>query len=286
MGVMRAWLKRRRWTITVMLGAYVMLWVFGGCADKLILLPNTEPAEARGAERRVVAFDGGELEVWVTRSPGARSREPEAFVLAFTGNAGRVEWTAVSDAWEWGEHPVEVWSVNHPGFGGSTGPAKLSRLGPAAVTAYDALAARAKGRPIIVIGMSLGTTMALHVGEKRQVAGMVLRTPPPLQNLIRGKFGWWNLWLVATPVCFGVPAELNSLRSAPKVRAPAVFLLMDTDEVVPLEYQQKVVEAYAGEKRVVTVRGGNHNSAVSGDAESEMRDQREWLWGKVMTKPQ
>jgi pimeloyl-ACP methyl ester carboxylesterase len=281
---MRAWLRRRRLVLVTLLAGYLMLWLFGGCADKLILLPNTEPAEARGAERRVVPFQGGELEVWVSRSPGARTAEPEAFVLAFTGNAGRVEWTAMSDAWEWGEHPVEVWSVNHPGIGGSTGPAKLSRLAPAALAAYDALAARAGGRPVLVSGVSLGTTMALHAAENRPVAGMVLRTPPPLQNLIMSKFGWWNLWLLATPVCAGIPSELNILRSAPKVHAPAVFLLMDTDEVVPLEYQRKVLDAYAGEKRVVTVRGGNHNSAVDGLAEQELREQGEWLWAQAVAR--
>src|SRR5439155_12173538 len=125
--------------------------------------------------------------------------------------AGRAEWHPVEESLDWGDKPVEVWAVNHPGFGGSTGPPRLSRFGPAALAAYDALAAEATGKPIFVSGMSLGSAMALHVAANRPVAGLILRSPPPLRNLIMTRHGWWNLWILATPVALGVPAELDSL---------------------------------------------------------------------------
>jgi hypothetical protein len=38
------------------------------------------------------------------------------------------------------------------------------------------------------------------VAANRPCAGLVLTNPPPLRNMILQRFGWWNLWLLATPV--------------------------------------------------------------------------------------
>src|SRR5258708_13445175 len=46
----------------------------------------------------------------------------------------------------------------YPGFGGSTGPARLAKVGPAALTALDALAAIPGAKPIMLVGSSFGTT--------------------------------------------------------------------------------------------------------------------------------
>src|SRR5688572_16819568 len=84
--------------------------LLSGCvADALILGWNRETLEPNGVERRMVASDVGPVECWVARSPGARHREPEAFVLFFVGKLDRAErWTpAVAGAW--GDRPVEVW---------------------------------------------------------------------------------------------------------------------------------------------------------------------------------
>ena len=84
------------------------------------------------------------------QSPAAKKESPRAFVLLFVGNEDRADKYPAPMAAEFGDQPVEVWGVNYPGFGGSTGPAHLNRFGPAALAAYDALAARANGRPIVV----------------------------------------------------------------------------------------------------------------------------------------
>jgi pimeloyl-ACP methyl ester carboxylesterase len=259
--------------------------MLGGCADKLILFPTRDPMSARGAERREVPFEGGHIEVFVARSPGATTRPVEAYVLRFLGNAERAEMNAAAaPAYEWGQKPVEMWSVQHAGFGNSTGPASLKRLPPAALAAYDAVAQEAKGKPILITGTSLGTTLALYTASKRDVAALVLRTPPPLKSLILGRHGWWNLWLAAVPVSMGVPEEMDALRTAPQVKAPALFVLIDTDEIIPLKYQQKVVDAYGGEKHVVLSEGGDHNSAISESAQAKAQQHLDELWEKAMSR--
>jgi uncharacterized protein len=276
--------RRRRLAFWGTAGALYFLFVMlGGCADKLILFPSRDPMDARGAERWEIPFESGHIEVFVARSPGATTRPVEAYVLRFLGNAERAEMNAAAaPAHEWGQKPVEMWSVQHAGFGNSTGSASLKRLPPAALAAYDALAREAKGKPIFVTGTSLGTTLALYTASKRDVAALVLRTPPPLKSLILGRHGWWNLWLAAVPVSMGVPDEMDALRTAPQVKAPALFILIDTDEIIPLKYQQKVVDAYAGDKHVVLSEGGDHNASLSDDAYGKTQRQLDVLWEKAI----
>jgi pimeloyl-ACP methyl ester carboxylesterase len=259
-------------------GAYIIFWMMGGCASLFVLFPSRENIDCPGASRQTINFDGGKLEILDARSAPSMDGEPEAYILRFCGNAERAEWHACGFADGWNDKPVEMWSVNHPGFGGSSGRARLDRLAPAALAAYDELAKQSRGKPIYISATSLGTTMALHVAKERPVAGMVLRTPPPLRQLILQRHGWWNLWLLATPVAMGVPGELDSIANAKRVNVPAVFIMMDSDSVVPMKYQQKVVDAYAGPKQVIISRGGDHNSALRPAERNQLAGQIGWLW--------
>jgi pimeloyl-ACP methyl ester carboxylesterase len=185
---------------------------------------------------------------------------------------------AEDTALRWGQRPVEAWAVNYPGYGGSPGPARLKAIPPSALAAYDALAAKANGKPIFLIGQSLGSAAALYVAANRPCAGMVLTNPPPLRSLILGNFGWWNLWLLAGPVALSVPPELDSLANAKKVKVPTVFLLAGDDHVVPPKYQAKVFDAYAGEKRVIRRAEADHNDPLDGVASEEFEVAMDWLW--------
>src|SRR5262249_45818455 len=139
---------------------------------------------------------------------------------------------------QWGDRPVEVWVVNYPGYGQSTGPASLSAIPGAALAAYDALAKVANGRRIFLGAHSLGSTVALYVATQRSVAGMTLLNPPPLRELIYQHYGWWNLWLGASVVACGIPPELDSLTNAAKVTVPAIVLSATRDKIVPPKFHQ------------------------------------------------
>src|SRR3954465_9249400 len=149
-----------------------------GCADQLLLHPWTEPMDAHGATRFELPIDGGRMvEIWKARSPAlAPGETPEAYVLEFTGNGTRAEEIATFVAAnKWKAYKVEAWCVNYPGYGASTGPAKLASIPPTALAAYAALARESHGRPILACGNSMGTTAALYVAAHRPVAAMLLQ---------------------------------------------------------------------------------------------------------------
>ena len=280
--------RRRAAVLAGVLVIYGLLMTFGGCADRLLLYPSRQPIAVRGNTRIEVARAGvAPFEVWVARSPGASSGagEPVAYCLEFTGNASRAEWMAAASAQQWGGRPVEVWAVNYPGFGGSSGSARVRKIPPVALAAYDELAARANGKPIFLIGQSMGSAAALHVAANRSCAGMVLTNPPPLRDMILRRFGFWNLWMLAGPVALAVPPELNSIANARKAAAPAIFILAGRDSVVPPKYQAKVFDAYAGEKRAIRVPEADHNDPLDGIHVDAFEQALDWMWALAVPPP-
>jgi uncharacterized protein len=268
--------------LLVVVIVYLTLMFFGHLPDHLILFPTRAPIDAGGAVRKKIPFENGELEIWTAQSRHTRQQgRTDVFILRFYGNADRADRWAALEAEMWNDRAVEIWGMNYPGFGGSTGPARLARIGPAAIAAFDALRHEAADAPIVAYGASIGATAALHVAAQRPIAGLILHNPVPLREIILRQFGWWNLWLLAGPVALQMPRDLDSIANARASRAPAIFLLAERDEIVAPRFHQLVVQAYAGEKRVIELRGAHHNDPVEGTALADLNDALGWVLAKA-----
>lgn len=247
-------------------------------ADQLIVGENHERIDPAGARREMIQVNGRLVECWVARSPGAKTHEPQAYVLFFWGKGGRVdEWiTRSADLWD--NKPVELWGMNYPGSGGSEGPVEAARVCPDALAVCDHVAPIAGSRPIFVEGASFGTAVALSVAARRPVAGVIVKNPAPMRQLILGAYGWWNLWLLAGPVAQHVPADLDAVANAARCKAPAIMLLAGADVLIPPKYQRLVVDAYAGPKRLIAMPGAGHDSPLSHEAAEALNADVEWMW--------
>ena len=262
---------------------YLLLMIFGHLQDHLILFPTRTPIDAGGAVRRTIPFENGELEIWTAQSKRAQQQgRADLFILRFYGNADRADRWVAMEAEMWNDRAVEIWGMNYPGFGGSTGPARLTRIGPAAVAAFEMLAHEARDAPIVAFGTSIGVTAALYVAASHptEIAGLILHNPPPLREVILRQFGWWNLWLLAGPIALQIPRDLDCVANARAIRTPAIFLLAEKDEIVAPRFHQLVVQAYAGEKRVIELRGARHNDPIEGTALADLNDALDWVLAK------
>ncbi len=99
--------------------------------------------------------------------------------------------------------------------------------------------------------------------------------------MILRQFGWWNLWLLAGPIALQMPRDLDSIANARASRAPAIFLLAEKDEMVAPRFHRLVVSAYAGEKRVVELRGAHHNDPIEGAALADLNIALTWVLAKA-----
>lgn len=263
--------------VTVAFVAAVIALTGFGCADRFILPPVPPPSPGDGSTRIEIPRGQGVIEAFAARSPSAEKAEPLAFVLRFSGDANQA---AKFTASRWRERPVEAWVVNYPGYGGSAGPRTLRHLADAALAAYDALRKVAGDRPILLEGFSLGTVPALHVAANRPVGGLVLQNPPALREVVL-RHGWWNLWLLAAPVTWGIPNELDSLANAKRCTAAAIFLIAENDRSIPPDLQRKLHDTYGGPKRLILQRGADHADPLDTVTEGALQGEMDWLWETV-----
>ena len=271
------------WNLLVLGLAYLAVMFFGHLPDHLILFPTRASIDAGGAIRKMVPFENGELEIWTAQSRRAKQQgRADVFILRFYGNADRADRWAAMEVEMWNDRAVEIWGMNYPGFGGSTGPARLARIGPAAVAAFDAFRSEAADAPIVLYGASIGVTAALYLAASRpvEIAGLILHNPPPLREMILRQFGWWNLWLLAAPVALQIPRDLDCIANARASRVPAIFLLAERDDIVAPRFHRLVVQAYAGEKRVIELPGAYHNDPVERTALADLNNALGWLLTK------
>ncbi len=279
--------RRKMLWLTVRILAIVWLsWCAVGCPSSLVLPANHDViAHTDGARQQVIHFNERTIDCWVARSPGARDAEPQAYVLFFVGKGDRADRWITAVAGAWGNKRVEVWGMNYPGSGQSSdGTPRLKTAADDALAFFDYVHALYPSRPVFIHAGSFGTTMALCTSARRRVAGLILQNPPPLRQLILGRYGWWNLWLLAGPVALQIPSELDSIENARRTRAPAVFILAGADKNVPSEYQRKVVDAYGGEKRVVTMPGAGHDDPLTKEAAEAFAGDLDWLWSAALSQ--
>ena len=250
-------------------------------ADLLIMRPSRNPVAALGKTRKTIPYRRGALESWNCRIGTANEDDVDLFILKFSGTAARAERANHHPMDNWNDLRAEIWSVNPPGYGGSDGRASVTKLASSGLAAYNEISKVAAGRPILVIGNSLGTVTSLYLAANHQVDGLILRNPPPLRQLIFGRYGWWNLWLGSSIIAACVPRKICSIRNAANSAAPALFVSSRMDETVPRYYHQKVIRSYAGPKRILRLRNADHTSKIRGGDLQQYLVLLEWLRNRM-----
>jgi pimeloyl-ACP methyl ester carboxylesterase len=230
------------------------------------------PSEKR---EMIISAKWGQVQIWREYhfpASANRSAEAQLLILRFLGSRGRAEMATLDPANRIPEIPSEIWTVNAPGFGTTTGPASLARYGDCALLAHEALLKHAEGRPVWVAGKSLGTAAALLATAHLGASGLILRNAMPLRELMVRRYGWWNLWIPAWITGRHIPQALDSVRNAIRCRAPALFLVSKEDRIVPPDYQQRVIRAYGGNKKVLWIDGGHDERILAHHDEKRYAD--------------
>lgn len=263
-------------------------------ADRLILCPTTDPIAPEGRVRQVLRGSDWECELWgkcweFERSqPAATSlneRPAEAWaVLKFPGTGGRAERAGPHPLEVWPVTSGEVWAVNPPGYGTSGGRATVRVMPAVAQASWEFMDRRAGARPLLLVGNSLGCTSALHLAARQRCAGVFLRNPPPIHQLIRRRprYNWWNLG-AARWVANEFPESLDAVANAARCQVPALFVQSAKDRLVPVSFQNEIIDAYAGPKRVFVIAEADHHDPLPEAQTAAYLEALEWLWSAALS---
>jgi pimeloyl-ACP methyl ester carboxylesterase len=165
-------------------------------------------------EELLVGTPWGKVQLWREYSHPGDARPARVYFLRFLGSRGRAEPATLDPADRLDGVPGEVWTVNPPAFGGTTGPAELDRYADCALAALDYLVDRAPGVPVWLCGKSIGTAAALLAAAHGGAAGVILRNVMPLRELLSRHYGWRTGGLSRLLLAPAVPERLDCLANA------------------------------------------------------------------------
>ena len=198
------------------------------------------------------ADDGEALTVWL-----AVPQEGQPVILYFTGNAGSLPADGPLFE-EFAERGFGIAALNYRGAGGTPGKPSQTKLTADAVALYDALDTLI-GQPVpptrrVIYGTSLGAALAVQLGARRPVQGLVLETP--FNRLCEVAQIHFPLF----PACLLLPYERwASADLIGQVGAPLLILHGDADETIPLSQGEALLTAARGPKRLIVYPGADHN---------------------------
>ena len=233
-------------------------------ADRLVLQPTTQPIEAETSSRKTIPFLGGELEYYADRvAPSAAGPATgKLLLIKFPGTGGRAERARTHPAECWGGDTV-TWAINPMGYGGSTGPATLQRY-PEMVRSIGRHAQEVEpDRRIVVTGNSLGGISALAMAATFPVAGMLLRNPAPVHQLIGGRPKYVVPTLgLSKLVAATIPVELDCVANASKTNCPCWLVTCEQDRTVPPSFQEQIWSNLPGVKSRFMIPAADHADPI------------------------
>ncbi len=144
--------------------------------------------------------------------------------------------------------------VNYRGYGQSEGKPGETEMVADCIAIYDLFLAEKKIPPAntILMGRSLGSGVAIQVAAARpQSAGLILVTPyESIAAIAKFQYPW-------LPIEKMLRHPFRAIDFAPRIKMPALVLLSEFDEVIPIESGQKLGEALGGRKEIITLPMGH-----------------------------
>jgi pimeloyl-ACP methyl ester carboxylesterase len=202
-------------------------------------------------EIRLKMLDGVTLHGWLKHPPLARPGPRFPLVIVFGGVRRETSWmidqAKKPEDWGW-------LFINYRGYGLSEGEPSERVVLEDAGRIYNYAAARPDVDPsnIVLLGRSLGAYFAVALAATRPVRGVVLATPfDSFAALGAERYPW-------LPVGLLLSGRYDAVATAPKIKAPALFVLAQQDDITPIEHGAALARAWGGPQRTVTLAGARH----------------------------
>jgi hypothetical protein len=149
---------------------------------------------------------------------------------------------------------VAVLLVNYRGYGESEGDPTEKGLVGDALGIFDDVKDRFDS--IVLLGRSLGSGIAVQVAAQRNIDQLILVTPyDSIANVGQGMYPW-------APVGLLLKDPFDSLAASEEMTHSALFLIAESDRIIPHKHSQNLYDNWKGPKDWVVVQGSDHNSII------------------------
>jgi pimeloyl-ACP methyl ester carboxylesterase len=178
-------------------------------------------------------------------------------VLYFGGNAEDVAYTLPELAAVFPDRAI--YCLHYRGYSGSSGRPSEPALRSDASALFEMV--RKEHDDIIVVGRSLGSSLAIQLAAEQPVSRLVLIAPFESILTIAKRT------IPFLPVSLLLRDTYQSWKYAPRVSCPTLVIAGSHDQLVPMGDTQKLLDAFSpGVARLRVIDGADHNS-VSDSAE-------------------
>ena len=178
---------------------------------------------------------------------------PKGVVLYFHGNRKNIGWYA-DYASNFTKNGFEVWMVDYPGFGKSTGRLTEQKLYDDAMQLYIMARSKFPADSIILYGKSLGTGIASWLAARRSCKQLILETPYySMTSLVQ-------YYLPIYPVNTLLKYKLPVYKYLSLVNAPVTIFHGTKDKVIPYSNAHRLTAAMHSKDRVITIENAGHNN--------------------------
>lgn len=151
------------------------------------------------------------------------------------------------------KHGYEVWMIDYPGFGKSTGNFTEQTTYDWALTFYKLARARFKPDSIILYGRSLGSGVAAQLASIRDCKRLILETPYYSMPSV------FSSYLPIYPFTRIIHYQFPTWQHLQKVDAPVTIFHGEDDGVIPIRNARKLQPFLKPVDEFITIPGGSHN---------------------------
>lgn len=235
--------------------AWGALWLW---QERLLFQPTRLPASATLAHEpdvheRWVDVPGARLSVMELRLPA-----PRGVVFFLHGNGGNLaSWFVNTNFYR--QANVDLVMMDYRGYGKSSGRIESETQLHADVRAvWQQVAEHYQGKPVVVLGRSLGSALAATLASELQPSLTVLVSPyTSMRALARQHYPWVPGALLRYPLA--TDTQLATLRSR------LLLLHGDHDALIPLAHSQ-ALQQLAPDAKLVVVHGAGHTDLQNFDS--------------------
>lgn len=177
---------------------------------------------------------------------------PKGVVLYFHGNKKNIGWYA-HYATDFTRQGYEVWMMDYPGYGKSTGKFTEKNVYAYALLCYKLARSRWKQDQIIIYGKSLGTCIAAQLASLRDCRRLILECPYySMLSLFRH---YLPVYPVGTMLHYHFPTN----EYLPSVTAPITIFHGTDDGLIPYSNAARLKSLLKTGDEFITIEGGSHN---------------------------